>query len=131
MRSSSGSSKSIRLSPNHVIWNRQRPNFLAPVSGLILATLIERFTYSLRVAGDDGQVGARRLIRRYAALLPIAQRTNRNVIARREVFLADAKRAPNDFHLRRALHAAQIGRRQAPVVAGRAEMIRKRPLLSL
>ena len=47
--------------------------------------------HGLRVTGDDCEIGARRLIRHDAALLPVAQRTERNVIARREIFLADAE----------------------------------------
>jgi hypothetical protein len=38
------------------------------------------------------------------------------VIARRKIFLADAERAPDDLHLRRALHAAKISRREGSII---------------
>ena len=49
---------------------------------------LERFAHGVGLPGDDHEVSARRLVRLDAALLPIAQRTERDVVARCEVFLA-------------------------------------------
>src|SRR6476620_2102296 len=69
----------------------------------------ERLAHTLWIASNNGKIRSRGLIGCRAALLPIAQRADRNVISSRKVFLADPERAPNDFHLRRPLHAAKIG----------------------
>ena len=61
------------------------------------------------VARDNAKIGLRGLVGFAPALLPIAQRANRNVIAQREFFLRHAQRAANDADLRAALHAFQIG----------------------
>ena len=45
------------------------------------------------IACDDGQVGVRGLVGLYAILLPIAQGADRNVIARREIFLAQPEKS--------------------------------------
>src|SRR5260370_22576010 len=50
-------------------------------------------THNLRLARNDCEVGARGGVRLAAALFPIAQRTYRNMVARREFLLRKAERA--------------------------------------
>ena len=81
---------------------------------------IGRFTHGFRGASDNSQVGARGLVGFDAALFPIAQRANWNVVARREIFLANAERATDDLHLRGALHAGKIDPRPRSIMGRRS-----------
>src|SRR5579863_7561011 len=77
---------------------------------------LERLAHGVRLARDHLEIGARGLVGLDAALLPIAQRAERNVIARGKIFLAQPKRAADDLRLRRALHALEIfGRKRLRV----------------
>src|ERR1700751_253507 len=80
------------------------------------STWHEGLAHRLGIAGYDGQVGARSLVRCHTPLFAIAQRANRNVESRCKFFLADPQRAPDDFDLWRALHTDEIGRRERPIV---------------
>ncbi len=51
------------------------------------------------------------IFRFFAALFPIAQSAQWNVKARSKLFLAQAKRTPNDFDLRGTFHASYVLRR--------------------
>ena len=77
---------------------------------------------------DD--LGARGLIRFGAALLPVAQRADRDVEARRELLLAEAQSAANDLRPQGALHPVHIFFRErsrvGPRQLGRAGLLAER-----
>lgn len=54
---------------------------------------LKRLAYMLGVARNHGKIGARGLIRLRASLLPVTQRTERDVIAQRKLFLRQRKRS--------------------------------------
>ena len=62
-------------------------------------------THGVGVFGDNAQIGFRRFVGDVAILFPIAQRADRNMKLRSELFLRETQRAANDLGLRRALHA--------------------------
>src|SRR6516225_4145117 len=70
---------------------------------------LKRPPYALGIAGDHGEIGARRLVGLGAPLPPIAQGAKRDVIARREFFLRQPERpaqcpgARNSFRLRQLI----------------------------
>src|SRR5262249_27641888 len=96
-------SRRLRLQP----WRRQR--------------LTDRFW----IARNDGQVGARGLVWLDTALLPITQGANRDLIARREFFLAQPQGTPNDLRPRRALHPFHVlfGERAVVRITQRSGML--------
>src|SRR5262249_43280551 len=57
----------------------------------------ERLAHALRVACDDGQVCARRLIRFDSPLFPITEGSDWNAISLRKVLLTQAEGATNDL----------------------------------
>src|SRR6266508_2106471 len=74
---------------------------------------------------DD--LGARGLIRFGAALLPIAQRADRDVETRCELLLAQAQGPANDLRARRALHPVHIffgERSRIGIAHGRGMLLR-------
>jgi len=77
-------------------------------SRIPLSRWIQSIAHSVGLTGDYGEVSARGLIGLDPALLPIAQRPDRNVIACRKIFLAETKCAPDDPRLRGALHASEV-----------------------
>src|SRR5258708_36214871 len=64
------------------------------------------------MAWNQGQIGPRGLIRFRTALLPIAQRTQRDMVARGEFLLRQFQSPADDFRLRRPLHPFEIVRGQ-------------------
>jgi hypothetical protein len=62
----------------------------------------QRFRHRRRIAADDDEISAGGGVGVLAALLAIAQRAERNVKARREFLLRQAKRAADDSRSRRA-----------------------------
>ena len=85
----------------------------------------QRLAHRFWFAGDDSEVGARSLVGLDATLLPITQGADRNVVSRREVFLAEPKRTPNDLCPRRALHPLHVrfGERAIVRTAERSGML--------
>src|SRR5882762_7686884 len=64
--------------------------------------------YVLGIARDDFEIGSRWLIGFCPALLPITQRTNRNVITGREFFLSESQGATEGLHPWHSLGLAQL-----------------------
>ena len=77
-------------------------------SRVSLLRRLQRLAHYLGFARDYGEVSARGLVGLDAALLPIAQRPERNGIARRKILLAQAECAPDDPRLRGALDAGEV-----------------------
>lgn len=73
-----------------------------------------------RIARNQGQVGARGLIRLGASLLPIPQSSEWNVEARRKLLLSEVQSAPNEFGPRRPLHTSYVARIERLRIAIRA-----------
>ena len=61
----------------------------------------------LGIAGDKRQIGSRRLIRLRAALFPIPQRAERDVVAFRKLLLRQVQRPTDDLHAGSPLHAVE------------------------
>ena len=70
---------------------------------------LQRPLHALGVAGDDRQVGAGGWVGFGAALFPVAQRTERDVIPRGELLLGEVERPADQLGLGRALHPREIG----------------------
>lgn len=86
---------------------------LAPLSTLGLSgPLAQRFDYRLRIAANDGEIGAGRRVGLLAALFPIPEGAQGNVEAVGEFFLRQAERPADDPDARRSLHPRQPLRRQ-------------------
>jgi hypothetical protein len=62
----------------------------------------EREAHSVGIVRDDAQIGARRLIRFAATLLPIAQHSKRNVVSVGELLLRQPERAAQCAYARYA-----------------------------
>src|SRR4051794_7253667 len=80
------------------------------LAGAILPRLrgLQCPAHGLGLAGDNGEICARRVIRLRGALFPIAQRAQRNTETRRELLLGKTKRTTDDFHARSTLHALEM-----------------------
>lgn len=74
-----------------------------------MGSCVQRPVYSARIACYGLKVGARSLVGLLSALLPITQRSKRNPIPRRELFLRETKRAADDLQARRRLHPIHFG----------------------
>src|ERR1700674_1607841 len=81
---------------------------LATCSRIWLAGCAECLAHGLGIAGNHGEVSTRRLIGHSAALFPIAQRADRNLIPPCKLVLTEPQRTPDDLHLRRTLHPSEI-----------------------
>src|SRR5271155_716655 len=64
--------------------------------------ILQESRHPLRIARDDVQIGFGRLVGLATSLLPVAQRADRDVVARREFFLGQMERAPYHSSLRHA-----------------------------
>jgi hypothetical protein len=82
-----------------------------PISGAakLAQGSVQHAIYVLWIASDEREIRPRRLIRFRTALLPVAQRPNRNMISLGEFLLRQVQRPANDLHSRRLLHALEIG----------------------
>jgi len=72
----------------------------------------ERVLHRRRVTGDRAKISACSLIRLCRPLLPIAQRTKRDLKPGRKFFLRQTERPADDFKARRLLHAIHVRVRQ-------------------
>src|SRR5580704_11774311 len=61
------------------------------------------------IAGNKCQVGPGRLVWLAPSLLPIPQRSRRDMVSKREFLLSQIQRPANDFCLWGALHPLEIG----------------------
>lgn len=71
-------------------------------------TGVQKAVDKLWVAGDQGQVRARRLIRLRPALLPVPQGSERYVVALGEFFLGQMQSAADNFRARNPLHPSEV-----------------------
>src|ERR1017187_7744719 len=70
---------------------------------------IQYAVHMLRIVGDECQIGPRRLIRLGAALFPIPQCAERDVIANGKLLLRQLQGPANDLRLWRSFHPLEIG----------------------
>ena len=68
----------------------------------------QRAMDSMSIARNGFQVGARCLVGLGVALFPVAQRAERYLKPRRELFLREAERPPDDFQTWSLLHAIHV-----------------------
>ena len=77
----------------------------------------------LGIASDKSQIGSRRRIRFRAPLLPIAQGTERNVVALGEFFLREVQGPADDLHPRPRCHALEIAKCERASGSARAAFL--------
>ncbi len=82
-----------------------------------LSPLIQQPLNPLRLAGNDLQIGLSWLVRLRAALLPVPESAEGDVVADGEFLLRQCQGAANDFRLRRSLHPLKIAGSQRLRVA--------------
>ena len=68
----------------------------------------KRFAHGLGIASNHGEIGACGLIGNHSTLLPIAERTDRNMKESGKFFLRKAERAAGQLALWRVLQTAAV-----------------------
>ena len=76
----------------------------------------KRARHPVGIARNDLEICPRRLVRLGSPLLPIAQRTERNMVACREFLLCQPERPPQRLHARHTPRLCQFFRRHRPCV---------------